>query len=100
MGIKVDMSTIHRGTDCYSDMMCKYPAVLCVDAGCRWHVGELFFKVHKKKRCLFAVMDGANRFILSYEISPLKQGFKPAGLFTMAALRAFLLPSILISDRL
>ena len=98
--IKVDASTIHRWTDCYSSMMCKYAAVLRVDAGHRWHVDELFFKILKKKRYLFAVMDGASRFILSYEISPLKQGFKPAGLFTMAALRAFLLPSILISDRL
>ena len=100
VGIKVDTSTIHRWTDCYSGMMCKYAAVLRVSAGHQWHVNELFFKILKKKRYLFAVMDGASRFIMSYEILPLKPGFKPAGLFTMAALRAFLLPSILISDRL
>ena len=100
VGIKVDTSTIHRWTDCYSSRMCEYAAVLRVDTRRQWHVDELFFKILKKKRYLFAVMDGASRFILSYEISPLKQGFKPAGLFAVAALRAFRLPRIVVSDGL
>ena len=33
VGIKADASTIHRWTDCYSSMMCKYAAVLRIDAG-------------------------------------------------------------------
>ena len=98
--IKIDASTIHRWADCYSGMMYKYAAALRVDAGHQWHVDEIFFKVLKKKRYLFAVMDGASRFILSYEISPLKQGFKPAGLFAAAASRTFRLPRILVSDGL
>ena len=100
VGIKVNASTIHRWSDCYSSIMCKYATVLRVDAGYRWHVDELFFKVLKKKRYLFAVMDGASRFILSYEISPLKQGFKANGLFAAAALQAYRLPRILVSDGL
>ena len=74
--------------------------MLSVDAGYQWHIDELLFKILKKERYLFAVMDDASRFILSYEISPLKQGFKPDGLFGVAALRTFRLPCILVSDGL
>ena len=52
-GIKINESTIHRWVDCYSSMMGKYAATLCVDAGYRWHVDEIFFKILKKERyCL------------------------------------------------
>ena len=97
-GIKIDASTIHRWTDCYSNIMCRYAATLRIDAGFQWHLDELFFKILKKEKYLFAVIDGASRFILSYEISPRKQGFDATGLFAAAASRAFRLPHILISD--
>ena len=99
-GIKINASTIHRWADCYSSMMCKYGDTLRVDAGYRWHIDEIFFKVRKKDRYLFTVIDGATRFILSYEISPLKQGFKRAGLFAAAASRTLRLPRVLVTDGL
>lgn len=100
MNVKVNTSTIHRWADCYSDVMCKYAAGLRVDAGHRLNLDEIFYKVFKQKRYLFAVMDEATRFILSYEISPLKQGFNATGLFEAAASRIFRLPRILVSDGL
>ena len=99
-GIVIDASTIHRWADCYSNMMCRYASTLRIDAGFQWHLDELFFKVLKKERYLFAVMDGASRFILSYEISPCKQGFDATGLFAAAASQVFRLPRILVSDGL
>lgn len=99
-GIEINASTVHRWADHYSSIMGKYAATLRVDAGYRWHIDEIFFKVLKQDRYLFAVIDGATRFILSYEISPLKQGFKPAGLFAAAASRTLCLPRVLVSDGL
>ena len=98
--IQISESTIHRWADCYSRMMSKYAAALRVDAGYRWHLDEIFFKILKEKRYLFTVMDGASRFILSYEISACKGGFNPTGLFVAAASRTFRLPRILVSDGL
>ena len=84
-GIKINGSTIHRWAGCYAGMMGKYAARLRVDAGCRRRVDEIFFKILKKKRCLFVVMDGASGFILSYETSACEKDFKLAGLFAAAA---------------
>ena len=83
--IIIDVSTVHQWADCYSSMIGKYADTLRVYAGYRWHVDEIFFKILKKERYLFAVMDGASRFILSYEISACKKGFKSTGLFAAAA---------------
>ena len=45
-------------------------------------------------------MDGASRFILTHEISRVKKGVDPAGLFAASAARALRLPLILVSDGL
>ena len=61
---------------------------------------KLFFKVLEFTRYLFAVMDGASRFILTHEISRVKKGVDPTGLFAASAARALRLPLILVSDGL
>lgn len=99
-GIIIHQDTIARWADCYSGIIGRYSAALRVDAGHRWHVDELFFRVLGAPRYLFAVMDGASRFILSYEVSPLKQGSDPSGLFARAAGRSLRPPRILVSDGL
>ena len=98
--IWVHESTIHRWVVFYSHMMDAYASTLRVDAGHQWHVDEIFFKILKMERYLFTVMDGATRFILSYEVSPDKPGFDPTRLFAAAAARALRLPRILVSDGL
>ena len=71
--------------ECYSGLMRRYTDTLRVDARHPWHVDELFFKILKMDICLFAVMDGVSRFILSYDISTVKKGVNPTGLFESAA---------------
>ena len=56
--------------------------------------------IKKQERYLTAVMCGASRFILSYEISDTKLGFDPTHLFAAAAARAAALPRILVTDGL
>lgn len=99
-GISIHPTTIAKWVNNYSNIMYGYSTTLRVDAGYQWHVDELYFTVLGKARYLFAVMDGASRFILAYEISSVKQGVKPAGLFAAAAARAVRLPRILVSDGL
>ena len=99
-GITIHQDTIARWSDCYSGVICRYSAALRVDAGHRWHVDELFFRARGAPRYLFAVMDGASRFILSCEVSPLKQGSDSSGLFARAAGRSLRPPRILVSDGL
>ena len=99
-GFEIHQSTVARWSDHYSGIISRYSAALRVDAGPRWHVDEMFFRVRGAIRYLFAVMDGASRFILSYEVSSLKQGSDPSGLFARAACRSLRLPRMLISDGL
>ena len=99
-GFEIHPSTIARWSDHYSGIIGRYSAALRVDAGPRWHVSEMFFRVRGATRYLFAVMDGASRFILSYKVSSLKQGSDPSGLFAHAACRSLRLPRMLISDGL
>lgn len=99
-GITIHQDTIARWSGHYSGIICRYSAALRVDAGHQWHVDEMFFRVRGATRYLFAVMDGASRFILSYEVSPLKHGADPSGLFARAAGRSLRLPRVLVSDGL
>ena len=99
-GVAIHETTIQRWVDCYSEIMRKYAGTLCVDAGHQWHVDEIFFKIRNLERYLFSVMDGSSRFVLSYEISPKKQGFNATGLFATAAARVLRLPRILVTDGL
>ena len=100
LGITVHCSTISGWAGHYSGMMERYAAALRVHAGFRWHVDEVCIRILGRERYLFAVMCGASRFVLSYEISPTKLGFDPAGLFAAAAARAAALPRILVTDGL
>ena len=49
-------------------------------------------------RYLFSVMDGASQFILTHEISLVKKGINPTGLFAASAARSLHLLHILVSD--
>ncbi len=99
-GIATHKDAISKWSDHYSGIIGGYSAALRVDAGHRRHVDEMLFGVRGATRCLFAVMDGASRFILSCEASPLKHGADPACLFARAAERLLRLPRVLVSDGL
>lgn len=99
-GINIHPTTVAKWADHYSDIMHRYSTTLRVDTGYQWHVDELYFTVLSKVKYLFVVMDGTSRFVLAYEISSVKQGAKPAGLFAAAAARAVHLLRILVSDGL
>ena len=99
-GITIHQDAIARWSEHYSGIICRHSAALRVDAGRRQHVDEMLFRVRGATRYPSAVMDGASRFILSYEVSPLKQGADPSGLFARAAERSLRLPRILVSDGL
>ena len=99
-GVYVHESTIYCWMRDYSGMLSKYTAKMRVDAGHQWHVDEIFVKIFGKESYLFGVMDGATRFILSHEMSRVKQGVDPTNLFRAAANRAWRLPWILVSDGL
>lgn len=99
-GAYVRQTTISLWARDYSRLMSGYSDTLRVDAGHQWHVDELFVKVFGSPSYLFGVMDGASRFVLSYEMSRVKQGCDPTGLFASAAARALRLPRILVSDGL
>ena len=99
-GITIHKDTISKWSDHYSGIIGWYSAALRVDAGHRRHADEMLFGVRGATRYLFAVMNGASRFILSYEASPLKHGADPSGLFARAAERSLRLPRVLVSDGL
>ena len=100
LGITVHCGTISGWVGHYSGMTGRYAAAPRVPAGFRWHVDGVCVRVLGRERYPFAVMRGASRFALSYEMSPTKLGFDPAGLFAAAAARAAALPRILVTDGL
>ena len=68
--------------------------------GPKWHCDEVFHKVLGMDRWLFAVMDGATRYILAWDESDTKSGYKPLPLFLAARRLAGLDPWIFVTDGL
>ena len=99
-GISIHPTTVSHWVSDYSSIMYNFSSRLRIDAGHMWHVDEIHFKVLKKARYLFAVMDSESRFILAHRTSKDKQGVKPTGLFRAAASCSMRLPRILVSDGL
>ena len=99
-GICIHPITVSHWVSDYSGIMCKFSAKLHIDTGHMWHVDEIHFKVLKKARYIFAVMDSESRFILAHRISKVKQGAKLTRLFRAAASCSMRPPRILVSDGL
>ena len=99
-GICIHPTTVSHWVSDYSSIMCKFSAMLRIDTCHMWHVDEIHFKVLKKARYLFAVMDSESRFILAHRISKAKQGAKLTRLFRAAASCSMRPPRILVSDGL
>ena len=64
------------------------------------HCDEIHFKIRREARWLFAVMDGASRFILSHDVSATKLNYNPAPLFVAARNLAGTAPWVLATDGL
>ena len=96
----VDPATIHRWTVAYSCMMDEFSMRIRPMVGHRWHCDEIFFKILGAPRLLFAVMDARTRFILSWDVSDTKQGYKPVRLFGAARTAGGVDPWIFVTDGL
>ena len=68
--------------------------------GRKWHCDEVFHKILGEDRWLFAVMDSATRYILAWDESDTKSGYKPLPLFLAAHKLAGLDPWIFVADGL
>lgn len=99
-GIGVDPATIHRWTVAYSRMVDGFAKSMRPRVGHRWHCDEIFFKILGFPRLLFAVMDGSTRFILSWDVSDTKDGYKPMRLFEAARAAGGADPWIFVTDGL
>ena len=99
-GTTVHSSTIYRWTAHYSALMDEYSRRLQPRTGYKWHCDEIHFKVRAQARWLFAVMDGASRFILSHDVSETKLNYRPAPLFAAARNLAGTAPWVLVTDGL
>ena len=100
-GIFVHQSTVQKWADRYAGLVKGYTDTLTPPRiGNRWSTDEKFKKIRGQDRWLFAVMDSATRFILSYHMSPIKQNYDAAPLFRAAKERVGFTPKILVSDGL
>ena len=99
-GISVDPSTIHRWMVEYSGMLNRFSKTLRPRLGHRWHCDEVFFRILGLERWLFTVMDGRTRFIMSWDISHTKTGYRPLRLFLAARDLAGVDPWVFVTDGL
>lgn len=98
--IKVHYSTILRWLEVYSTLMDKFARFIRPRIGHRWHCDEIFFKILGSQRYLIAVVDARTRFILSWDVSRVKEGCKPRPLFSAARDVAGIDPWIFVTDGL
>ena len=98
--IGVSRTTIHRWSREHSALVDKFSRGLRPTVGPKWHCDEMFHKILGKDRWLFAVIDGATRYILARDESDTKSGYKPLPLFLAARKLAGLDPWIFVTDGL
>ena len=98
--IEVSRTTIYRWSKEYSTLLDKFSRSLRPIVGLKWHCDEVFHKILGGDRWLFAVMDGATRYIMAWDESDTKSGYKPLPLFLAARKLAGLDPWIFVTDGL
>ena len=81
-------------------MMESYARGIGPRTGHKWHCDEIYFRIRGKAGCLFTVMDGRSRFILSHGISDTEFGYDPFKLFAAARTPAGASPWIFVTDGL
>ena len=97
-GVFVHQNTVQKWADRYAGLVKEYTGTLTPSRiGNRCSTDEKFKKIRGQDRWLFAVMDSAARFILSYHMSPIKQNYDAAPLFRAAKEKVGFAPKILIS---
>ena len=84
----------------YSGMLNRFSKTLRPRLGHRWHCDEVFFRILGLERWLFTVMDGRTRFIMSWDISHTKTGYRPLRLFLAARDLAGVDPWVFVTDGL
>ena len=100
-GVFVHKSTVQKWADEYAGLVKGYTDTLTPPRiGSRWSTDEKFKKIRGQDRWLFAVMDSATRFILSYHMSPIKQNYDATSLLRAAKEKVGFTPKILVSDGL
>ena len=100
-GVFVHQSTVQKWADRYAGLVKGHTNTLTPPRiGNRWSTDEKFKKIRGQDRWLFAVMDGAARLTLPYNMSPIKQNYDAAPLFRAARERVGFAPKILVSDGL
>ena len=98
--IEVSRTTIYRWSKEYSTLLDRFSRSLRPIVGLKWHCDEVFHKILGGDRWLFAVMDSATRYILAWDESDTKSGYKPLPLFLAARKLAGLDPWIFVTDGL
>lgn len=99
-GIEVSPGTILRWMVEYSGMLNRFSKALRPGLGHRWHCDEVFFRILGMERWLFTVMDGRTRFIISWDVSGTKTGYRPMRLFLAARNMAGVDPWVFVTDGL
>lgn len=103
-GVRVHGCTIQRWAEHYSSLVKGYAEEVLPPPprlGPRWSADEKGKKIRGLQRWIFVVMDASTRFILSTDVSAIKQGYDSEGLLREAVRRAGgLRPALFITDGL
>ena len=99
-GIKVHPSTVQRWIEEYSGLLWRLSFAIRPFVGYRRRCDEVFFKILGAGRWLFTVMDDRTKFILAWDVSDIKMGYKPMPLFMAARKLAGVVPWVLVTDGL
>ena len=97
-GIKARPSTVQRWIEEYSSPPWRFSLAIRPFVGYRRRCDEAFVKILGAGGRLFAVTDGRTGFILAWDVSDTKMGYKPLPLFVAARKLAGVVPWVFVTD--
>ena len=101
IGTGMHPATVQRWADRYVGLVEEYvKGIRPQSLGRKWCADEKYKKVRGLERWVFTVMDEATRFILSFGVSPVKQGYDATPLLETARKTAGFVPRMFVTDGL
>lgn len=97
-GVRMSHMAIYRWVKRYVKLMDEYLSKMQPSVSGVWRTDEIFLKMRKEPRYLYAMMDDDTRFWLAMQISPYKNTEDIRPLFKEARAAAGKKPDMLISD--
>lgn len=100
LGVEVSHQTVYNWIEKYVALMKKYVDNLKPNVGDTWRADEMWVKIRKDMKYVFALMDNDTRFWLAQEVADTKHTHDARNLFREGKELADKRPEILITDGL